>query len=410
MEARRGRHGALNQSSLRDQNLRVVAQTLWGAGGGLTRAELSARTGLTRATVSRLVSELIGAQLVEEAGPAESGQPGRPGTQLRPAAASVAAVGLEINIDHTAGRVIDLAGTILGEFVTSEDTRGATPGERFEQLGKRAASMVRRVMSSHPGLRLCGVCLAAPGFVSGLSQIRFAPNLGWRDVVPADLMGRAFARLGVDFVVDNDADLQALAVSRLAPGRLVADPTFLFIAGDVGVGSAIVERGQVQRGQHGWAGEMGHMTIDPLGPECACGSRGCLERYAGRWAVQEAAGLETSFDSDRLLELLREHDPDASRAVDQAAWALGIAIANTLNILDMRQVVLGTSLADIAPWTLPKIHRIIAEHLLWADFESVVLLPARPDLLPASTGAAYRVLEQVLDDPARWIAEQVQDG
>ena len=394
----------MNQTSLRDQNLRMVARMLWHAGGGLTRAELAARTGLTRATVSRLVSELLDAELVVERGPTDSGQPGRPGTPLSPAAGTVAALGLDVNIDHLGARIIDLTGVVLGEFIIWEDLLDSEPTAPLARLGKQAAAMVKRVLAEHPGLRLCPqASLALPGMISDYDTARWLPNLGWRELRPGELLGREFARLGLGLFVDNDANLQALATSRLAPGRLVAEPTFLYIGGDVGIGSAIVEAGELRRGQHGWAGEIGHMVVDPDGPECACGLRGCLERYAGRLAVTTAAGIEGTRGEEELTQRLQRGDQTALAAIDRAAWALGLSLANALNLMDMRQVLLGTSLATVAPWILPRVQRTLTDHLLWADLDSIAVLPAHPDELPAVTGGAYLLLEQVIDDPGAWI-------
>lgn len=402
MEPSTGRGAAANQSSLRDHNLRVVTRALWGAGGGLSRAGLATSTGLTRATVSRLVAQLLEAGMVIEGGPTDSGLPGRPGTPLFASAGRVAALGLDVNVDHFSGRVIDLAGEVLDEFVVPREV-GADPQMLFGQLGRRARQLIGEVVRTRPGLELCGICLAVPGLVSDSSLVRVAPNLGWRNVHPFELMGPEFAALDVPLVVENDANLQALAASRIAPGHLIDEPTFLYIGGDIGVGSALIEDGWLRRGLHGWAGELGHLTVDPRGPECACGSRGCLERYAGRRAMYEAAGLEARFDSDLLVQQIEAGNPAALHSLDRAAEALGVAIGSALNLLDMRQVILGTSLAVISEWLIPRVDAELAKHLLWTDFESVAVLAASADRLPSATGGAYQMLELVLDDPAGWI-------
>lgn len=404
------RHVAVNQSSLRDQNLRVVGRALWSAGGGLSRADLASATGLTRATVSRLVAQLIAADLVIEGGPTDSGQPGRPGTPLYPAPATVAAVGMDVNVDHYSARVIDLTGQILAEFVVPRDPQQDDPELILGDLGRRAAELVTGVRDQYPQIQICSVSLAIPGLITDSHEIRLAPNLGWRSILPADLLGAEFTELGVRLVVENDANLQAIAASRIGPGRLVAEPTFLYVGGDIGVGGALLEGGEFRRGGHGWAGELGHMTVYTNGLDCACGSKGCLERYAGRRAVHEAAGVELDFGSAALVERLQAGDAKALQAIERAADALGIAIGNALNLLDVRQVILGTSLAEIAEWLLPQVQVAIDSHLMWPDFETVEVRAAPPDLLPSSTGGAYHLLERVLDDPAGWIAAHSSDA
>ena len=393
----------MNQSSLRSQNLRVVARALWAAGGGLSRAELAAATGLTRATVSRLVSELLLAGLASEGGPTDSGQPGRPGTPLYPAPGTVIAVGLEVNVDHAAARVIDLTGSVLGEDVAVDQFANSDPVAVLGALGERAANLVERVRVDHGPVELSGVSLAVPGLVSDTRIIRLAPNLGWRDICPVELLGGAVAAFDVPLIVENDANLQAFAASRIAPGHLVEDVDFLFVGGDIGVGSSLIESGQLRRGQRGWAGEIGHVTVDPNGRECACGSRGCLERYAGRRAMYEASGITLSFGTHGLVERLRLGDARALAVMDDAAQALGVAISGALNILDVSRVVLGTTLGDVSEWLIPRLCKRLPEHLVWSNLESVEVIPAPTDELPAATGGAYYLLERVINNPADWI-------
>lgn len=396
----------MNQSSLRSQNLRVVARALWAAGGGLSRAELAAATGLTRATVSRLVSELLLARLVSEGGPTDSGQPGRPGTPLHPAPATVAAVGIEINVDHAGVRVMDLAGTVLGERVIVEQFAASDPVGVLRDVGATVAELVADVRGERGMMDVCGASLAVPALVSGTRLIRLAPNLGWHDVEPFGLLGDAFAALDAPLLVENDANLQAIAASRLAPGRVIDQADFLYVGGDVGVGAALIEGGELRRGGRGWAGELGHVTVDPKGLECACGSRGCLERYAGRRAMYEAAGLKMTFGTHDLVERLRAGDQRAIKAMDSAADALSVAISSALNILDLSKVVLGTTLADISEWLVPLLRCRVPEHLVWSQLQNVEIDAAAPDEMPAATGGTYYMLERVVNNPGDWIIEQ----
>lgn len=393
---------AARQSSLREHNLSVVTRTLFASGAALSRADLAQRTGLTRATVSRLVQELLTARILREAGPADAGGPGRPATPLLPAAGTIAGIGIEVNVDFRAGRALDLAGNVLAEFREPGSFADSDPARVLPALGDRTSRLVQEVRAS--GASIAGMTLGLPGLVDAVTgTLLLAPNLGWQQVRPAEHLSGRFAELGIELRVSNDAKLQGLAAASLAPGRRTPEPTFLYVSGDIGIGSAIIVDGAIEGGLHGWAGEIGHLSVEPDGPVCHCGSRGCLERYAGKHAVLEAAGLPLDSPSGEVLRRLQAGDERVHRAVRRAGWALGVGISDAINLIDIGHVVLGTGLAPLVPWLLPEIVRERDLRVLAARFLDIPITAAPPDDAPASTGGALRVLDAVIADPARWV-------
>lgn len=392
---------AARQSSLRGHNLSVITRTVFGEGGGLSRAEVAALTSLTRATVSRLTQELIDARILTER-ETQVGRPGRPATPLFPAERTMAGVGIEVNIDYMAGRALDLAGRTLAEFKEPGDFAASEPAVVLPALGDLAAAMVEEVRAT--GARIVGAHLAIPGLVDAdAGTVLLAPNLGWDRVDAVPLLGPRLAAHGLSVRVSNDAKLQALAAALRAPGRLVPDPTFLYVSGDIGIGSAIIVDGAIEGGQHGWAGELGHVSIEPSGPPCHCGSFGCLERYAGKHAVLDAALLPLDSTARDVQRRLEGGDERTHRAVARAGWALGIGIADALNLIDIPKVVLGTGLAPLVPWLLPAIRHEFATRLLAARFIEIGVEGAPPDPAPASTGGALLALDAVISHPASWV-------
>ena len=127
--------------------------------------------------------------------------------------------------------------------------------------------------------------------------LRLAPNLGWRDVDVAGLLSRepslaGLAGHGASSWTTRPTSPPSASWRRAAtPGRQGSRSSFLYVSGEIGVGAGIVLDGRIFRGGHGWGGEIGHLPVDPDGPPCRCGSRGCLEQYAGREAVLRAADL-----------------------------------------------------------------------------------------------------------------------
>lgn len=387
------------QSSIREANLALATRTVLASPTPLSRAGVAAATGMTRATAARLVDELVaGGILAEQEQEAAQGR-GRPARPLA-AGGAIAAVGLQAGVTFLAGRVVGLSGDVLAERREPGDFRDSDPGPVLERLDALAADLVARVPS---GTRLVGAGLALPGIVSAdTGTLLVAPNLGWSDVRPADLMTRT-ARAGLSLRVGNEADLAARAVAEASPGRPGPWPDFVYLSGEIGLGGAAVLDGSVLAGRHGWAGEIGHVCVDPDGPPCRCGSTGCLEQYAGRGALLAAAGLPVDHPLPDLADRAGAGDPAAVRALDRAARALGIALAGAVNILDIPVVLLGGHLADVADRLLPPLREHLRRRVLSGRWVTprVEACPAGP--APGAAGAALLELAGVVADPARWL-------
>ncbi|WP_240646165.1 ROK family transcriptional regulator [Georgenia sp. SYP-B2076] len=397
------RHGgAARQSSLRENNLAVLTQAVFASPGPVSRADLAADTGLTRSTVSRLVEELLDAQIVVEQEPPGTRGPGRPAVPLAPAPGSIAGMGLQVNVDYMAGRVVDLTGQVLAEELVPGDFEHSDPGRVLARTGELARSLFAATTAA--GAVVAEAHLALPGLVDvAEGRLLLAPNLGWRDLRPADHLGSDVIPAGVRLEIDNDANLAGYGVAMAAPGRRAESSTFIYVSGDIGIGSALVAGGHIITGQHGWAGEIGHVAIEPDGPQCPCGARGCLERYAGMHAIFEAAQLPPTTSGAELAAATSAYGPPRV-AVERAAWALGIALANMVNIVDVGEVVLGAGFIPLAGLLRPGIEEQLRLRALAGPWSKVTIRTAPDDRAPATTGGAFRALDSVIRDPAAWIA------
>ena len=386
------------QSSLRAINLASVTERLFAAADPLSRADLATNTGLTRSTVSRLVDELIAHDLVTEVVPVVDGQRGRPAVPLVPAAGTWLGLGLEINIRHSAACLVDLAGNVVAERFVTHDLTGLAPEVSLRLVGRLGRQVLAEAESS---ARLVGVHLAIPGLVDTQRRLLLrAPNLGWWYVDPAEPV---IGELGVDvglLSLGNEADYAAVTVARDAPGRPSALTDFLYVSGEVGIGAALVSDGALMGGRHGWAGEIGHVCVDPDGPECACGARGCLERYVGQQALLETAGCA---DIEALLGALDRGDDRAGEAVRRASVALGVALAGALNLLDVSQVVLGGHLGQVLPQIDARLRGELERRVIAAPFAPIGVTTVVLDEAPSALGAAYVAVEALLRDPADWL-------
>ncbi len=393
------------QSSLREHNLALVLGRV-AAAEGLSRARVAAATGLTKATVSSLVDTLIEAGLVAEAGLDAGPRVGRPAAALALSPSGPVAVGVEVNVDEVRACAVDLAGAVLIRERVLGDLRGLPVPAVLD----RAAGVLRRVTAEATagGRRLAGVGVAVPGLVeAGAADVRVAPNLGWREVsVLPELRRLAALDDGVPLRLDNEANLAALAElwrggHRDGAGRPV--DTFVHVSGDVGVGAGLVVHGELLRGRHGFAGELGHVPVPGSEAPCACGARGCLEQVAGQEAIVRAAGLPPGADVEVVVAAAAAGQPAALEAAASAGTALGVVLAGVLNLLDVDVVVLGGGYARLAPWLAPAVTRELRARVLAVGAREVTVLPGRLGADAAVLGAAGSVVRAVLAEPARYV-------
>ncbi|MEU7019060.1 ROK family transcriptional regulator [Streptomyces sp. NPDC046203] len=386
-----------DKAGVRRHNLSLVLRTVHDA-GETTRAAVAAHVGLTRPAVSSLVEQLMELGLLVESGKTFSGHAGRPGTVLKPASTGPAGLGVELNVDYVSVCVADLTGTDRVRRTVRLDNRALAPVEVLRRAAAVAAEVLAEAAAQD--LRPTGVRLALPGLVAG-GTVQQAPNLGWNRVDADTLFTRALAAArpagapALPVASDNEANVAALA--ELWFGGLGGIRTFVHVTGEIGVGGAIVLDGELLRGAHGFAGEIGHLTVVPDGPRCRCGSSGCLERYAGQAALLRAAGAP---GVDALVRRAEDGEERTLAALHQAGRMLGVAVSGAVNLLDPQAVVLGGIFPRLAAWLVPA-----AEAELGLRVVSGLWTPARGRLRAASStadaarGAAALVLHDILADP-----------
>ncbi|MDR0488232.1 MAG: ROK family transcriptional regulator [Propionibacteriaceae bacterium] len=400
------------QRSLREHNLRLVFSQICSS-EAISRADLAETTGLTKATVSTLVGDLIAASLIVELPATTPVKAGRPAIPLTLARGTVASIGLEINVDYLGVRALDLTGDILAESFVRANLHNSDPVSAFATLIDEVMEVITDL--SKRLIRILGACLALPGIADHpRGPLRLAPNLGWHDLDIHSTMASVIDSLDVDpsidastfacvrqilvddLLVDNEASLAAQAEIATQ-----THPSFIYLSGDVGIGSAIVVDGRVFTGVHGWAGEIGHLTVDPHGPPCACTARGCLEVYAGTRSIMTNAGLDPDGQIDTLIKAHQAGDPRAIEALDHAGFALGVALSTAMNIIDVSHVILGGSFVPLAEILTPRISteinsRVLASRWLASELE---VRPSRSGRYGAATGGALAVLSSAVANP-----------
>lgn len=398
------------QETLREANLMLITEEVFASAEPLSRADLSIRTGMTRSTVSRLIDDLLAAGIVTEGSPVGGGSRGRPAVPLTPARRTLAGLGVEVNVDFMAARALDLTGAVLAEEIREADYRFSDPEQALREAGRMVLRVAARAQEA--GARIIGTVLAVPGLVdSDERSLLLAPNLGWKNIDLVDLLCRAAegqdeAEAFGEFVVAaNEAKLAALAVAQELTELDGTEQTFLYVSAQMGIGSAVVIDGVVEAGPHGWGGELGHISVEPAGPQCGCGSTGCLEVYAGKRALLEAAGLSGGSGAPELVSLTEWEDEAGERAmeaIERAGWALGVALSAAMNVLDVHEVVLGGEFGPITDLLRPCIEHQLQQRVLASSWTEFRVRESSSGMAPAASGGAMRALRAVVDAPQHW--------
>ncbi|MDX8142341.1 ROK family protein [Lentzea sp. BCCO 10_0061] len=366
-------------------NLRTVLLALVDRPG--SRADLAGRTGLTKATLSNLTEPLLAnGILVEE--PATLAGMGRPSKPLRFHPDGPVAVGAEINVSHLAVETIGLDGETLERRLVPADMRKATADEVLDRI----ADLIREVTG--PRLFL-GAGLAIPGVVHDGVVIR-TPNLP--NLVGVRLAERLSRRTDLDVQLDNEANLAALA--HLWP-RHLAGEDFVHVTADVGIGAGVVLNGEVYRGVSGFAGELGHVVIERNGVLCTCGSRGCVERYAGLDVILREAGRRRL---DSLCKALDAGDLRALEAVRNAGEALGVGLGTLMNLFDVPTVVLGGSYAVLYDHLREAVQSEMDRRVLAGGERHTRLIASPLGEFAVARGAAGLVTRRAVQQPERLFA------
>ncbi|MFB7600114.1 ROK family protein [Streptomyces sp. NPDC056160] len=304
--------------------------------GPLTRTEAGRLAGLSAAAVTKAVRPLIEAgYLVEDA--AEDARPalGRPANLVRVDGGRALFIGVKVTGDEIIGVLTDLCCRVLLA------RHLPLAGRDLRTVLASVADLVGELLTEADGfgVRVMGLGIAVSGDVDRAEGVvRYSPFLDWRDVPLAEL---AAATTGLPVTVDND--VRALTVAEQWFGAGVGHSDFALVTVGAGIGCGLVVHGRVVAGAHGVAGEIGHVTVDPAGPPCRCGNRGCVEAIAGDAAivqrVRDATGSDVA-DAAQAVALAHQGVAGAREAYARAGEAIGRGIATVANLLGPERVII----------------------------------------------------------------------
>ncbi|MER6580945.1 ROK family transcriptional regulator [Nonomuraea sp. NPDC001023] len=393
---------------MRRSNLALVLRHISGH-GPCSRSAVAVETGLNKTTVTSLVSELQARGLVKETGPQHAGSVGRPSVALVLDGSRVGALGVEVNVDYIAAIATDLAGRVLIDRRISFDAMGSGPERSLDEL----ARVIEKTLADlEPlGVTPAGITVAVPGLVDTTDgTVVVAPNLGWRGVKVAERLSHADIPGDIPIGVDNDANLAALAEYTFGVAAGTSD--LVYLTGEVGVGGGVISGGRLLGGADGFAGEVGHVVVDPSGEACRCGLTGCWETKVGLAALvrmatpDRAYGMRSQIVRDpeeRLAEIEQrraEGDPRVDAAVAEVGTWLGIGAAMLVNLFNPRTIVLGGYFARLADLLIPAAERELARLGMSGAAGRCRFVASDLGFGAASRGAAGVVVERALSDPA----------
>jgi predicted NBD/HSP70 family sugar kinase len=313
--------------------------------GPVSRADLARRTLLAPSTVSAVISEMQAAQLVVEPAPGVNLRPagaiGRPPVLVALHRNAGVAIGLDFGKRHVRVVVSDLAHSVLAERHDEIDADLPAPVAIAHAAGLVDEVLVEAGVDRED---VVGVGMGLPGPVHGptgeLGDSTILP--GWVGVRAAEAMSDALRH---EVEVENDANLGALSEWMWGAGRGADNMAYLKVA--TGIGAGFIIRGRPYTGVSGTAGEIGHTVVDPSGPICRCGNRGCLETVAGSSAV--LAALRGTLGPDvtvaQAIAGALEGHTGCVRAITDAGSAIGSSVATLCNLVNPERIVVGGDLA-----------------------------------------------------------------
>ncbi|GAA0999873.1 MULTISPECIES: ROK family protein [Streptomyces violaceusniger group] len=374
-----------------------------------TRAVLTAELGVTRATAGAVAAELeaLGLIQVDSRPLGAAGAQGRPSHRLSIAPHGPVALAAQVHADGFRAALVGLGGQTVATAPGCM-TVPADPAHVIDAVVEAGARLL-----SETGRRCVGAGLAVPSAVAEPEGTALNPlHVAWPAGAPVrELFNRSLAAAGirgddgepVTGFAGNDVNLAALAEHRHGAGG-GAQHLLCVATGHRGVGGALVLDGRLHTGSAGLALEVGHLTVNPEGPPCHCGSRGCLDIEADPLAFLTAAGREPGPEVSLLQQardLLREEyatAPSVRAATEQLIDRLGLGLAGLVNILNPDRIILGGLHRELLEADPERLRAVVAERSLWGRSGGVPILPCTLDH-NSLVGAAELAWQPVLDDP-----------
>ena len=346
-----------NQHVVKKKNKEMVLQTII-ALAPLSRADIAQRSGLNKATVSSLVGELIQEELIYESGTGESSGGRRPVMLLFNERAGYS-IGIDIGVNYIFGIVTDLMGNVI-----HEKNHTIHKPLSFDQQIQLVIETIDTLIAQTPDSKygVIGIGIGVPGIVDNHGKVLLAPNLKWKDINLVNMLKREF---DYPILVENEANAGAYGEKRFGAGQ--ESNHILYVSAGIGIGVGFILNGELFRGNNGYAGESGHMTIVKNGQKCECGNAGCWEAYASEHSLLKQAKEYTHLADATLEEMIRfagKKDEDTIQLFQGIGSYMGTGITNLIKTFNPELVIIGNRLAKAQDWIEKPILESVQDELL----------------------------------------------
>lgn len=335
-----------NQHVIKKENKFLVLQTVRKK-SPISRADIASSTSLNKGTVSSLVSELMEENLIYESGPGKSSGGRRP-VILHFNNISGYSIGIDLGVNYILGLLTDLDGNIVTEKYI--DYTYTTYEETIEKLHSIIDYLIATKPISPYGI--IGIGIGVPGAVNHSGDILLAPNLHWENVQFKQVIEEKYQ---VPVIIENEANAGAYGEKKYGVGQ--TEQHIIYVSVGIGIGVGMIFDGKLYKGNNGFSGELGHMTIEINGKKCSCGNNGCWELYASEQSLANNMQLlnipsppAEQQHLEFLLSLAEKGNPETIQLFQQIGDYIGLGLNNIVNIFNPEQVIIGNRMAFAAKW------------------------------------------------------------
>lgn len=348
-----------NQYVVKKENKSLVLETVRKQ-LSISRANIASVTSLNKGTVSSLVSELMNENLIYESGPGKSSGGRRP-VILHFNKVAGYSIGIDLGVNYMLGLLTDLEGNIITEKYI--DYNYSSYDATMEKLFTIIDYLIAAKPTSNYGI--VGIGVGVPGAVNNDGDVLLVPNLNWKDVQIKELIERKY---NVPVIIENEANAGAYGEKKYGVGKQYNH--IIYVSVGIGIGVGMIFDRKLYKGNNGFSGELGHMTIELNGKQCNCGNTGCWELYASEKALATNMDVfdipkppNEIQDLDYLRSLTEENNDKVIQLFEQIGEYLGLGINNIVNIFNPEQVIIGNRMSSASKWLETSINKRLTQSL-----------------------------------------------
>jgi len=360
------------------------------ANSPISRAKLSETTGLNKSTVSSQVTTLIDKNLIFEIGQGQSSG-GRKPVMLVFNKNAGYSIGIDIGVDYLNCILTDLKGNIVLEDY--QQLEGLSSEDIQDVLFVKIKNLLAQMPESPYGLIGIGLCV--PGLVTTEQKVIFTPNLEWN--YELDLKPLIEQEFKVPVFLENEANAGAYGEKEFGAAKNYEN--LVYVSVHTGIGVGIIIDNELYRGVRGFAGEMGHLTIDMNGLKCSCGNRGCWELYASEKALLKSLSKiqQEKLSNKDIISLANQNNPDILMALQKFGFYLGIGLTSILNTFNPQAVIIRNNIVEALPMVLNSIKNSVASRTYQQLENSYELLTSTLGKNAPALGASSIAIENFLE-------------